>query len=59
MTTLTHPHVDPPLEIEVEDDRVPAHLEAGWLLAEESSIPTPTPTAPEAPAEDDEEETPE
>lgn len=40
-TTLRHPHVDPPLEIEVEPDAVAAHLRAGWLPAEADEPPTP------------------
>lgn len=33
MKTLTHPHISPPLEIEVADEHVESHLSAGWLQA--------------------------
>lgn len=45
MTSLQHPHIEPPLVIEVEDDAVPAHVAAGWLpLAEEETSTDPKPT---------------
>lgn len=30
---LVHPHIAPPLHIEVEDEKVPEFTEAGWLPA--------------------------
>lgn len=48
MTAVLHPHIDPPLVIEVEDVRVPEFTEAGWLLVEDAS-PTPDPaTGPDS-----------
>lgn len=32
MTTLLHPHIIPPLTIERDDEDVPSHVAAGWLL---------------------------
>ena len=49
MTVLRHPHIEPVLEVDVADDRVAAHLAAGWLpVAAESATP---PEADEPPAE--------
>lgn len=31
MTTMTHPHIFPPVEVEVEAEKVEAYLNAGWL----------------------------
>lgn len=42
MKRLRHPHILPPLTIEVPDVRVPSHVAAGWLLVEEPSDPEPT-----------------
>lgn len=39
MKTLRHPHIEPALLIEVPDDRVPAHVAAGWL--DELAEPNP------------------
>lgn len=52
MTALLHPHIDPPLVIDVEDDRVSDFTEAGWLLVEDAAH-TPDPaTGPDSPQED-------
>lgn len=42
MTTLRHPHIEPPLHIDVDDDHVAAHVAAGWLPLEPSTDPEPT-----------------
>lgn len=50
MRTLRHPFITPAVEVEVEDDRVPAYLATGWLLTdlpepvEPSTTPDPQPT---------------
>lgn len=44
MTSLRHPFIDPPLVIEVEDERVPEFTEAGWLPTEEPSTDDPAET---------------
>lgn len=49
MTTLRHPNIEPAVEIEVEDDHVPAYLATGWLLAEPL-----TPNHPDSDASGDE-----
>lgn len=46
MTTLRHPHIAPPLVIEVEDEHVPGYTEAGWL-PHEPSTPDPEPSGDE------------
>lgn len=44
MTSFRHPHIEPPLVIEVADDRVEAHIAAGWLPHGEQSTHDPEPT---------------
>jgi hypothetical protein len=48
VTVLRHPHIEPVLEVDVADDRVAAHLAAGWLPVADSATP---PEADEPPAE--------
>jgi hypothetical protein len=55
VTTLRHPHIAPPLLIEVEDERVPAYVAAGWLLPEEPSTPDLDAPGDEAPTTPEEE----
>lgn len=46
---LRHPHIQPPIHLEVADEAVAEHLAAGWLpVADEA---TPEPGAEDAPAE--------
>lgn len=44
MTTLRHPNIHPPLEIEVADEAVEAHLLSGWVHPEPESTPDTEPT---------------
>lgn len=54
MTALLHPHIDPPLVIEVPDDAVPAHVAAGWLLVEDADTYTDPDSGPDSDEENDE-----
>lgn len=55
MISLRHPNIDPPLVIDVEDERVPGYVAAGWL-PHEADTPTdldaPGDEAPTTPEEE-------
>lgn len=46
---LRHPHIEPPVVVDVAEERVESHLAAGWLPDEPSAddeAETPTPERP-------------
>lgn len=47
MTQLRHPHIEPPVVLDVAEERVDEHLAAGWLHEEPpAEADTPTPERP-------------